>query len=95
MFFFFFFNELYNIPTIKLAFKKTCQEKLLFDGYYDMSRYINGTITDEEMRYLLAIEKSPFIKLYQQAYPTKENAYHVWETMFSVSESNVHLSISE
>ena len=46
------FYKLYTIPTIKLAFKKTCREKLLYDGYYDMSKYINGTITDEEMCYL-------------------------------------------
>ncbi len=93
--FFFFFDKLNHIPAINYAFRKTCLEKLLYDGYYDMSRFINGTLTDEEMRYLLAAKKSPYIQLYQQSYPTKENAYHTWETLFSVSEFSEQLSVFE
>ena len=42
--FFFFFQELYHIPEVQQAFKNICLDKLLIDGYMDMSVYINGDI---------------------------------------------------
>ena len=82
MFFFFFFG-LERIPTIQEAFDCLLLKKMLYDGYYDMSRYIDGRIPKDEMVYRLAIDKSPYIRLYQTTYPTKEKAYDFWCNMFS------------
>ena len=51
MFFFFFFDELYNVKTIQQAFKNICLDKMLSDGYFDMSSYIFGRI--KKMIYML------------------------------------------
>ena len=49
MFFFFFFDELYDIPDIKVAFKTICLDKMLSDGYFDMSAYIFARIKKADM----------------------------------------------
>lgn len=82
MFFFFFFNDLENIPTIRQAFSNICLNKILHDGYYDMSRYVFERSSKEEMIYRLAVDKSKYIKLYQTDYPNKEDAYSKWYELF-------------
>lgn len=91
-FFFFFFNGLENIPTVKQAFSNICLPKLLYDGYFDMSRYIFNRCTKEEMMHRLALDKSQFIKLYQIDYPDKDNAYSEWLKLFPDSRSDKFLT---
>ena len=81
-FFFFFFNQLYDIPIIREAFFKVCVNKLISDGYCDMSPYVYAKITQEEMVYRLALCKSKYIELYQHDYPTEETAYQAWYSLF-------------
>lgn len=79
MFFFFFFEELYYIDAIQQAFKAVCLDKMLADGYFDMSVYINARIHKDDMLAKLKKEKSKYIVLYQNSYPKSENAYHFWK----------------
>ena len=82
MFFFFFFNELYHISTIQQAFKNICLEKMLSDGYFDMSSYIFGRIKKDDIYSKLVSEKSKYARLYKSAYPTKDNATDLWRKLF-------------
>jgi hypothetical protein len=76
--FFFFFNSLYEVQEIKQAFNCICLDKMLSDGYFDMSIYIYGRIKKEDIRGRLAKEKSKYIVLYDGAYPTQNTAYDIW-----------------
>ena len=67
-FFFFFFENLYTIPVINYAFNKVCVRKMLDDGYCDMSSFIEGKITQEEMLYRLTSVKSKYVELYRYPY---------------------------
>ncbi len=80
-FFFFFFNKLYNIPVIYHAFNKICVSKMLNDGYCDMSCFIEGKITQEEMLYRLTALKSKYVELYQYPYPISNE---VWDRQYDV-----------
>lgn len=51
-------------------------DKMLADGYFDMSVYINARIHKDDMLAKLKKEKSKYIVLYQNSYPKSENAYH-------------------
>lgn len=84
MFFFFFFEELYYIDAIQQAFKAVCLDKMLADGYFDMSVYINARIHKDDMYAKLKKEKSPYSVLYHDSYPKPENAYHFWNEKFSI-----------
>lgn len=81
--FFFFFDAVGDIPEVEQAFIKMCSAKMIIDGYYDMSCYIYGTISKEEMLYRLVAEKSKYAVLFQQPYPQKDESYYVWEKYFS------------
>lgn len=76
--FFFFFDDLYLISEIQQAFKNICLDKMLSDGYFDMSVYIYGRIKKEDMRCRLATVKSKYAVLYEGAYPTKDTASDIW-----------------
>lgn len=76
--FFFFFNSLYFIHEVQQAFNIICLNKMLSDGYFDMSIYIYGRIKKEEIRGRLISEKSKYVILYEGAYPKKETAYDMW-----------------
>lgn len=83
MFFFFFFGNLYYIDVIQQAFKSVCLDKMLADGYFDMSIYINARIHKDDMYAKLKKENSPYSILYRDSYPKPENAYHFWIERFS------------
>lgn len=83
MFFFFFFEKLYYIKDIQQAFKSVCLDKMLADGYFDMSMYINARIHKDAMFAKLKKENSQYSILYHNAYPKPENAYHFWTEKFS------------
>ncbi len=82
MFFFFFpSDELGMNPIIRQAFQNFCFEKILYDGYLDMSSFLNGSFTKEEMRYRLAAERSRYMILYQEDYPDEEVAAETWQKL--------------
>lgn len=72
-FFFFFFNEIYTNPFVEKAFYLVCGDKLISDGYCDMNLYISNRISKESMHQMLKNIDSPFIELYKNGYPKKEN----------------------
>lgn len=72
-FFFFFFNEIYTNPFVEKAFYLVCGDKLISDGYCDMNLYISNRISKESMQQMLKNIDSPFIELYKNGYPKKEN----------------------
>ena len=45
----FFFDDLYWVEEVQQAFKMICMDKMLSDGYFDMSIYIYGRIKKDEM----------------------------------------------
>lgn len=60
------------------AFKNVCLDKMLSDGYFDMSVYIFGRIRKEDMYARLSAHKSIYAILYNEAYPNQDEAYSVW-----------------
>lgn len=60
------------------AFKNVCLDKMLSDGYFDMSVYIFGRIRKEDMYARLSAHKSIYAILYNEAYPNQDKAYSVW-----------------
>ncbi len=81
-FFYYFFDELYYIKDIQQAFKNVCLDKMLSDGYFDMSVYIYGRIRKEDMCARLSARKSIYAVLYKEAYPKKDNASSAWTGHF-------------
>ena len=70
------------------AFNKICVEKMLYDGYCDMSYFVNAQISQEEMLYRLANCKSKYIELYRHPYPSQDVAYKKWYNMFNEEPSS-------
>lgn len=69
---FFFFEDLYYTnEDICQAFKKICLDKMLADGYFDMSTYIFGRIRKEDMYASLTAHRSKYAALYRGAYPKR------------------------
>ena len=63
-FYFYFFDDLYYIEDIQQAFKNICLDKMLSDGYFDMSAYIFGRLKKEDIYARLVASKS-------EDFPTK------------------------
>ncbi len=55
-----------------------CLDKMLSDGYFDMSVYIFGRIRKEDMYAHLTANKSNYAVLYKEAFPKQEDAYSIW-----------------
>lgn len=68
------------------AFKKICLDKMLSDGYFDMSVYIYGRIKKDDIYAGLVLQKSKYAALYQGAYPTKDNAVSIWHSKIKEPE---------
>ena len=67
--FYFFFEELHHEPVIQKAFKMTCLDKLVTDGYFDMSIFIYGRIKKSDMLEKLYAINSKFTILYSLPRP--------------------------
>lgn len=65
IFFYFFFDDLYWVEEVQQAFKMICMDKMLSDGYFDMSIYIYGRIKKDEMYAKLVAHKSKYAVLYR------------------------------
>ena len=77
-FYFYFFDDLYYIEDIQQAFKNICLDKMLSDGYFDMSAYIFGRLKKEDIYARLVASKSRYAVLYQGRFPNKNTASSVW-----------------
>ena len=62
-------------------------DKMLSDGYFDMSIYIYGRIKKDEMYAKLVACKSKYAVLYRGAYPNQDNARSVWNSKVQKQES--------
>lgn len=102
-YFYFFFDDLYYVRDIQQAFKQVCLDKMLSDGYFDMSVYIYGRIKKEDMYATLVSHHSKYAVLYKDSYPRQDNAAAVWrekighqfdEDINEVSEMTVEESSS-
>ncbi len=93
MFFFFFFDELYDIPDIKVAFKTICLDKMLSDGYFDMSAYIFARIKKADMLSKLNSVGSKYEILYKNPFPNDEKAFEYWTECFA--DETLHLDENE
>ncbi len=96
-FFFYFFNELYNIGDIQEAFKNICLNKMLSDGYFDMSPYIFGRFKKDSVYAQLTSIKSKYAVLYKYSYPKQEKAFDFWEEKIGVSyhSESINLTVVE
>ena len=70
-----------DYEDIQQAFKTICLDKMLADGYFDMSAYINGRIKKEDMYAALSAQGSRFSILYKNAIPKQDDAYDVWKKL--------------
>ena len=77
-FYFYFFDDLYYIEDIQQAFKNICLDKMLSDGYFDMSAYIFGRLKKEDIYARLVASKSRYAVLYRGRFPNKNTASSVW-----------------
>lgn len=75
----FFFDGLYYDEVVHQAFKIVCIDKMLSDGYFDMSIYINARMKKDDIRGRLIAAKSRYKVLYDGAYSTKKNAISDWK----------------
>lgn len=92
MYYYYFYDELYYINDIKQAFRKVCLNKMLSDGYFDMSVYISGRLRKEDMYAQLTSHKSKYAVLYKKAFPKYEEAYSAWIALFGKEDySNTDL----
>lgn len=89
-FYFYFFDELYYIKDVQQAFKNVCLDKMLSDGYFDMSVYIFGRIRKEDMYARLSARKSIYAILYKEAFPKQEDAYSVWMGHYGEQVENTY-----
>lgn len=62
-------------------------DKMLSDGYFDMSIYIYGRIKKDEMYAKLVAHKSKYAVLYREAYPNQDNALSVWNSKVQKQEN--------
>ena len=84
---FFFFEDLYYTnEDICQAFKKICLDKMLADGYFDMSTYIFGRIRKEDMYASLTAHRSKYAALYRGAYPKKDTITSEWKQRLANTE---------
>lgn len=98
MFFFFFFDELYNIKEIKRAFTNICLDKMLIDGYFDFNEYIYRRLTKDQILEILNAEGSRYRAMYKIPFPKRENAATLWRELFPDQNNNgysVELSYNE
>lgn len=84
---FFFFEDLYYTnEDICQALKKICLDKMLADGYFDMSTYIFGRIRKEDMYASLTAHRSKYAALYRGAYPKKDTIASEWKQRLANTE---------
>lgn len=84
---FFFLDNLYENRIIRKAFKVVCINKLMLDGYFDMSIYIYGRVKKGEMIDKLNAINSKYVNLYSLPYPKSEEAMEFWNKWINNNEA--------
>lgn len=64
-----------------------CMDKMLADGYFDMSMYIYARIKKDEMYAKLVAHKSEYAVLYRGAYPNQDNVLSKWKSKLHKTEN--------
>lgn len=82
---FYFFDKLFPISDINRAFEMICTEKMLSDGYFDMSMYIYDRINKDDTYTQLKLHKSKYAALYLNAYADQYNAFEQWNSVIKQS----------
>lgn len=95
MFFFFFFDELYHKAKIHQAFKNICLDKMVADGYFDMSYYINAKVKKEEFYCKLSNCNSKYAVLYANTFPNENDAVKMWDDIIGEADVDENLSTLE
>ena len=80
--FFFFFDDINEHPIVQKALWLVCGNKLVKDGYCDMSEYIYSRIDKREILLELEKSKSKFSELYKKSYSNEKSAYSNWIDFF-------------
>ena len=98
--FFFFFDDLYYRAAVHRAFKMVMLDKMLKDGYFDMSIYVGGSIRKQDIIDRLKAEGSKYCALYEEGYPKPDDAAQEWDRRLSTSnvvetEENLALTQTE
>lgn len=88
-FFFYYYDDV--DPIVAKSFHLVCDEKLISDGYCDMSDYIYARINKDVFLANLQQEESPLTSLYRKAYPKYNTAKSLW---YDFSNSNSYKSTS-
>lgn len=57
-----------------------CFDKMRFDGYFDMSVYVNGKLKKETVYAGLVARKSKYAVLYREPYPKTEFILSMWQS---------------
>lgn len=79
--FFFFYENLYDKKEIQQAFKITFLDRLMYEGYFDISSYIGRGDIKKEMESKLSAIKSKYADLYKYNFPKIEDAANVWNSV--------------
>ena len=85
-FFFYYYDEV--DPLVAKAFHIVCDEKLINDGYCDISEYITARKSKDDFLSELQKEKSPLVSLYRKPYPKYNNAKDLWYDFTKKDYSN-------
>lgn len=94
-YYYYFYDNLYSIADIKKAFKKICLDKLLIDGYFDMSIYIEGKLRKEDIYARLKKQESRYAVLYKEEFPEFEKAREFWDLHIGEKEQSKELTYLE
>lgn len=87
------FLILYEIPIVHQAFDIIFIDKIVSDGYVDLSTFIYARIHKQNMLQLLIKNKSKYAVLYKSAFPSFNDIVNKCQTFFDIDKNNNFNSI--
>ena len=78
MFFFFYEKSIDNDWVIKRAFERIIAKKIVADNYCDLREFIHPKRKKEDIKLMLSQINSPFVELFNHAYPSITKAANIW-----------------
>lgn len=96
-YYYYYFENACEIPDIQEAFKRICLNKMLLDGYCDMSQYICFSVTKGSMYEVLLKQKSQYVPLYydKNTFPKREKIAEQWHNIMSSNQPETPVVIQE
>lgn len=77
--FFFFYEKSIDIDwVIKRAFERIIAKKIVADNYCDLREFIHPKRKKEDIKLMLSQINSPFVELFNHAYPSITKAADIW-----------------